>query len=187
MQGKTKFLLLLVLVVVLASGCSLFIKPSPVFNPELASKKKYDTIGELHGSSVTNKATILTDGNYEATAWDDGSWLGLKDPSMNVTYIIDLEEVSPIVEVSGYFVQTLYGIDFPKKLSVSVSEDKTTWSDAVEQSFLERPSEPASTGWAVVKFPKAVTGRYVKIVATAKTEWVFCKEISIKKPKTAAN
>lgn len=155
-------------------------------NPELARGKKYEVIGELHSSSVDNQNTILTDGNFEYSAWNDKSWLGLKNvnlaASKDVAYIVDLEKSSFINEVSGYFFQTQYGIDFPVKISVSVSEDKTTWTSPVVKSFPEKPETPEVTEWAVVKLTEPAKGRYVKMVITAKTEWIFCKEISIKRP-----
>ncbi len=155
-------------------------------NPELAKGKKYELIGEVHSSSVDNQNTILTDGNYEISAWNDKSWLGLKNvnpaASKDVVYIVDLEKSNFINEVSGYFVQTSYGIDFPVKISVSVSEDKTTWTSPVEKSFPEKPETPEVTEWAVVNLTEPAKGRYVKMVITAKAEWIFCKEISIKRP-----
>lgn len=155
-------------------------------NPELARRKKYEVLNAERHAKISDKdGTILTDGvEGNPTSWDDeATWLGAKlaNPAEKViSYIIDLEKSNPIIKVRAQFHQTEYGIDIPAKISVSVSDDKVTWSEPVEKEIPAKPTTPASTEWVEVDL--TANGRYVKVSVTPRIEWVLCGEISILKP-----
>ncbi len=148
---------------------------------ELAKGKKYEVLNiERHGQASDPKGTILTDGVGGSNNWQDASiWLGGKvEGSGEISYIIDLGASEDIGEVSAQFHQTLYNIDFPTKIAVSVSDDKKSWYKAVVLDIPEK--EPTITDW--VKVTVNAKGRYVKVSVTPKAEWVWCSEISVKSP-----
>lgn len=148
---------------------------------ELAKGKKYEVINmERHGQASDPKGTVLTDGVGGNNNWQDASlWLGGKaESSSDISYIIDLGAIEDIGEVSAQFHQTLYNIDFPIEMAVSVSDDNKKWSRPVVLDIPER--EPSITDW--VKVTVNAKGRYVKVDVTPKAEWVWCSEISVKSP-----
>lgn len=148
---------------------------------ELAKGKKYEVLNiERHGQASDPKGTILTDGVSGNNNWQDPSlWLGGKAEDFgDISYIIDLGASEDIGEVSAQFHQTLYNIDFPTEMAVSVSEDKRSWSKPVVLNIPDK--EPTITDW--VKVTLNAKGRYVRISVTPKAEWVWCSEISVKSP-----
>lgn len=171
--------LLLVTVLVLA-GC---VKKSKVENLELAIGKPYELINAERHTNINDPTnTVLTDGEGGNTReWQDPSWVGFKlanSAEKVVSIIIDLKKDETIAKVAAQFHQTLYGIDFPSKISVSLSPDKTAWSTPVVKEIGD--IEIGTTDWVYIDINGS--GRYVKLEITPKVEWVWCAEISVKKP-----
>ncbi|HHY19156.1 MAG TPA: discoidin domain-containing protein [Firmicutes bacterium] len=179
--------LMLLAVILTVPGCfSKKVDSGDKVKVELAIGKKYEVINaEKHAAANDPDQKVLTDGNEgNAVNWQDPSWLGAKlaDPAKEViTYILDLEKAEDIGKVRAQFHQTLYGIDVPAQLKISVSLDKSTWSDPVVVDIPAKDLEPPSSDWVSVDVN--AKARYVKVEATPRQEWVFCGEISVRRPE----
>ncbi len=155
--------------------------------PELALKKKYETINvKQHDSYGDPNLTELTDsvlGNTNDIG--DPTWFGAAPIDINVdkisVFIIDLEKVENIGTVRVQtFQQVSWGVRTPVKMVVEVSNDKSNWSQPV---IVEKvPSEEENEE---VWYEMAVNaeGRYVKVSVQPVYTWFWLGEISVRRPE----
>lgn len=155
--------------------------------PELALKKKYETINvKQHDSYGDPNLTELTDGVLGNTNdVEDPTWFGAAPIDINVdkisVFIIDLEKVENIGTVRVQtFQQVSWGVRTPVKMVVEVSNDKSNWSEPVVVEKV--PSEEENEE---VWYEMAVNaeGRYVKVSVQPVYTWFWLGEISVRRPE----
>lgn len=134
----------------------------------------------------------LTDGKYAGLSFSDSKWQGhLRGMERTVTF--DLQQLQSISSVKAHFMQdSRSGIHFPQSVTITVSENGTTWGTLaeIESSIPLYETGPSALTqnyvWdgSIDGLPKGnpnanmVTARYVKIHFTTDV-WVFLDEIEI--------
>ena len=136
----------------------------------------------------TTYTANLTDGVASNEAKYESMWFGLyhnakaTTPSVNApdgvaNIVIDLEEVYDLNEVKLHFWNAnASGIAAPASIAVSVSEDGTTYSDAIAVD----PAVGDAPAWTAKELGE-VSGRYVKFTITMAegATWCFLNEIEV--------
>ncbi|WP_317124792.1 discoidin domain-containing protein [Aureibaculum luteum] len=160
-------------------------------------KSYIDTINihKAFGKALTFKSTYSKDyqgdgplsmanGIRGSKNFGDGHWQGWLEEDMEV--VIDLEKPQPIKEVSIGTLQNLEsGIYFPTAVTVSISDDGTTYEEIgkVERKFNIRTKKDIIN--FKIKFKETNT-RYVKVIATNLKKapndagaWLFVDELLV--------
>lgn len=105
----------------------------------------------------------MTDGVTGTNSYANPAWTAVW---YNDTFHIDfdLEEHTNVYQVRVHMLAGTAGIFYPSKLSVSVSDDGTTWTEVKELTNTEQPAE-ASVRWFEIDGIDAA-GRYVRLSIT---------------------
>ncbi len=158
----------------------------------VASGKTYELNG-LHDTirSYDDDGNQLTDGVFAVEAkYSDPAYVGLSSNSAyytennNVNVVVDLGESKDIYSVLiSVSHENGNGIKAPSKITVSVSDDKTTWSDPIELAYTE---ELVTGLLAKATADVNSSGRYVKYTLEPAAEggsWMFIDEVEVYEAK----
>lgn len=150
----------------------------------VAADKSYELNG-LRDQYLDDDTKKLTNGEFAASSsYAEPQYIGL---SANSDYygtngfasiIVDLGEAvnvgKVVISLSNHCDA---GIGAPSVIKVSVSEDKTTWSEAIELEYESLTEKTVVKAIGIVN----VTGQYVKYELTASegNSWMFVDEIEV--------
>jgi hypothetical protein len=150
---------------------------------ELAIGKAYEIFNlDINKTAHDADGTRLTDGIFgdPNKGPEDSSWASYNqsDKEKPCGFIVDLEAVKDLraARVQAYQYHE-WGVFIPSKISIELSEDKTTWSEPV---IVEKESRAGETYDEWFEFTLAGNGRYVKVTIEPFTNiFMWLGEISV--------
>lgn len=152
---------------------------------KLSVGKKYELSSNIvkHDNYGDPNDTKLTDGVWGNIAdVGDPSWSGARPENREENdlcyYIIDLEKIEQVGSVRVQaFQQTGWGIVIPPKITVELSEDKTTWSEPIVVN--KTPDTNLETAEEFYDFAAGKAARYVKVTVKPNYTWFWLGEIAV--------
>lgn len=177
----SRVLVSLVILTVVLSGCLFKAKDDGI----LSYKRPYEPINlNKHESYNDPDMVKLTDGVLGNNEVSDPSFAGWNagDAEQPSYFIIDLGATKNIATVKAHLFHGQWGINAPKKIYVSVSDDKTTWTDPIYYDVPNEHWDPelsgASPGGAWYTIQSKASGRYVKL-GFEEFGWVWISEAQV--------
>lgn len=162
------------------------ITPPVTVDDNLALNKGY-TITGVHSYPDENGKTMTDGVNAPADAlYDNAAYVGIHNETEEylaagyAAITVDLGDAYNLDKFVAY-VATSYnadaGICTPAKVSVFVSNDNSTWTEA--GSVVPTDTTTSSVVAAIVELNNAVTGRYVQFRFETKLNWVMVAEVEV--------
>ncbi len=150
--------------------------------------------GGVKGYEGDNKYTAdLTDGKAEEKITFDNNWFGFycntdpsgaENPNTNApgkvgTLVYNLSDNCTINKVRVHVALcNTSGIQSPKKITVSISEDGTNYTEFASKSYEIPEKDATDTAWE--EFTGAArVGRYVKVTVELHTVFAFLNEVEV--------
>ena len=107
----------------------------------LALHCSYETSGATH-ADYPDSGGELTDGVEGTSSYGDGAWSAyLYAADLEIT--IDLGESKDFSKVEGVFLNSISngGISYPEWVRFSYSNDKSSWTEIIQESFADTAPE----------------------------------------------